>query len=93
MPDLDQSMIDDLKIRLEKVVCSNPGYHSPVFLAAGGSAAVFKVETPLGPRAYKVFDPKFINEEENSKERYRLSLQERLIGHTCETLVKLIISF
>ncbi|HBR3808108.1 TPA: protein kinase [Klebsiella pneumoniae] len=88
MPDLDQSMIDDLKIRLEKVVCSNPGYHSPVFLAAGGSAAVFKVETPLGPRAYKVFDPKFINEEENSKERYRLSLQERLIGHTCETLVK-----
>lgn len=88
MPDLDERIIDDLKRRLGRVICLKPDYHSPVFLAAGGSAAVFKVETPLGPRAYKVFDPKFINEDENSKERYRLSLQERLIGHNCETLVQ-----
>ncbi|EAY1186589.1 serine/threonine protein kinase [Salmonella enterica subsp. diarizonae] len=88
MPDLDSHMIGDLSARLERVISLKTGYHSPVFLAAGGSAAVFKVETPLGPRAYKVFDPKFINEEENSKERYRLSLQERLIGHSCETLVQ-----
>ncbi|MBA5806899.1 protein kinase [Morganella morganii] len=88
MPDLSQDMIEDLKLRLEKVICSNYGYHSPVFLAAGGSAAVFKVDTPLGLRAYKVFDPKFIDDNANSKERYRLSLQERLIGHNCQTLVK-----
>lgn len=88
MPDLDRNTIDELKKKLEKKINSETGYHSPVFLAAGGSAAVFKVETPSGPRAYKVFDPRFINEEEGSKERHRLSLQSRLIGHNCETLVQ-----
>ncbi|MBA4824014.1 protein kinase [Pantoea ananatis] len=88
MPNLDQKLINELKSKLENIIASKPGYHSPSYLDSGGSAAVFKVETPNGIRAFKVFDPKFINDEENSKERHRLSLQERLINHSCETLVQ-----
>lgn len=88
MPDLSQSTIDDLNIRLEKILKSKNGYHTPTFLDAGGSAAVYRVETPNGTRAFKVFDPKFFSEEEGSKEPHRLALQERLIGHQCDSLVQ-----
>ncbi|MBK3434811.1 serine/threonine protein kinase [Pseudomonas fluorescens] len=88
MPDLSQETIDDLTGRLVMLLKAKNGYHSPVYLASGGSAAVYRVETTEGPRAFKVFDPKFVSQEEGSKERHRLALQERLIGHDCESLVQ-----
>ncbi|WP_339453104.1 serine/threonine protein kinase [Pseudomonas sp. JAI120] len=88
MPDLSQDTIDDLSERLAMLLGEKSGYHSPHYLAAGGSAAVYRVETPEGPRAFKVFDPRFVSNEEGSKERHRLTLQERLIGHNCENLVQ-----
>ncbi|WP_440062209.1 serine/threonine protein kinase [Pseudomonas syringae] len=88
MPDLSQDTIDDLSKRLAMLLEEKSGYHSPHYLAAGGSAAVYRVETPEGQRAFKVFDPRFISNEEGSKERHRLTLQERLIGHHCESLVQ-----
>jgi serine/threonine-protein kinase len=88
MPDLSQALIVDLTQRLEKFLATKAGYGRPIFINAGGSAAVFKVQAPQGYRAFKVFDPKFINDEIGSKERHRLTLQERLINHACEFLVQ-----
>lgn len=88
MPDLSAEMIEDLTGRLSKFLSTKQGYSGIEFINAGGSAAVYKVGTPYGVRAFKVFDPKFVNDEESSKEKQRLALQERLINHDCETLVQ-----
>ncbi|MCB4797024.1 protein kinase [Pseudomonas sp. NP21570] len=88
MPDLSQEMVEDLAGRLRNFLSEKEGYGEVEFLNAGGSAAVYKVETPYGVRAYKVFDPKFVNDDEGSKEKQRLELQKRLINHDCEQLVQ-----
>lgn len=48
---------------------------------------MFKVETPRGSRAFKVFDPKFLEGGTGPAERKRLDLQKKLIGHPCPYLV------
>ncbi|HBN8511128.1 TPA: serine/threonine protein kinase [Pseudomonas aeruginosa] len=88
MPDLSQEIVEDLAGRLRNHLSKKDGYGEIEFLNAGGSAAVYKVETPYGVRAYKVFDPKFVNDDDNSKEKQRLELQKRLINHGCEQLVQ-----
>ncbi|MCO3721289.1 protein kinase [Pseudomonas aeruginosa] len=88
MPDLSPATVEDLTSRLQRFLAGKSGYGEVSFIDAGGSAAVYKVETPSGARAFKVFNPIFVSDEENSKEKHRLSLQERLINHGCETLVQ-----
>lgn len=88
MPDLSQQVVDDLTVRLIKYLSLKEKYSNPEYISSGGSAAVFKVSTPNGYRAFKVFDPSLISNVEGSKEKYRLSLQERLINHTCKNLVE-----
>ncbi|UUT22295.1 protein kinase [Pseudomonas sp. T8] len=88
MPDLAPETISDLTNRLKRYLQSKKQNCEIYFLAAGGSAAVYKVETADGPRAFKVFDPKFVNSDEGSAEKHRLTLQERLIGHNCDSLIQ-----
>lgn len=88
MPDLSQEKIADLRTKLETFLRSRGAAGDATFLAAGGSAAVFKAVAQEGMRAFKVFDPRFISSEEGSKERERLDLQGRLINHDCENLVQ-----
>lgn len=88
MPDLSQEKIADLQKKLETYLKRHGTPEEPEFLAAGGSAAVFKAVAKGGMRAFKVFDPRFISSEEGSKERERLELQGRLINHECENLVQ-----
>lgn len=89
MPPLDETMVNSLKDRL-KAHLSTLGLNChPVFLNAGASAAVFQVITPSGLRAYKVFDPRFLDGVGGDAERKRLRLQEKLAGHACEHLIKI----
>lgn len=88
MPDLSQEKIADLQKKLEAYLSGRGAFGEAIFLAAGGSAAVFKAAGQEGIRAFKVFDPRFISSQEGSKERERLDLQRRLINHDCENLVQ-----
>jgi eukaryotic-like serine/threonine-protein kinase len=88
MPALEQSVIDDLEVRLKRYLVSLGGYGAPKFLSAGGSAAVFRVEGASGVRAFKAFVPDFLNGAGGAAERRRLDVQRRLIGHACPTLVQ-----
>lgn len=88
MPDLSKETITDLTEKLTKFLADIGIEATPLFLDAGGSAAVFKVPTLEGTRAFKVFDPKFINNPSNLAEKRRLELQARLIGHDCPYIVQ-----
>jgi serine/threonine-protein kinase len=88
MPTLDAVVIDALAARLHRRLETLGLGAPPIFVNAGGSAAVFKVETPAGIRAFKVFDPKFLEGESGPAERRRLDLQRKLIGHACPYLVE-----
>ena len=89
MPALDPAVIKDLRKRLGKRLAVLGVSAPPVFVNAGGSAAVFRVETAEGSRAFKVFDPKFLKGDAGPAERKRLELQRKLIGHSCPYLVGL----
>ncbi|WAR43338.1 protein kinase domain-containing protein [Methylomonas rapida] len=88
MPALDQIVVDDLSERLKTFLKSLGGYGEPQFLNSGGSAAVFEVECEMGLRAFKAFNPQFLNGPGGAAERRRLEIQRRLIGHQCPSLVK-----
>lgn len=88
MPAIDQTVIDDVTIRLKKYLNDSGGYDSVEFLDAGGSAAVFKVQRKGVFRAIKIFDPKFFSGKENLAEKRRIEVQRRLIGHSCPSLVQ-----
>ena len=87
MPALDAAVIADLTTRLQRRLQALGLGTPPTFVNAGGSAAVFKVETASGTRAFKVFDPRFLQGESGPAERRRLELQRKLIGHACPFLV------
>ncbi|MEE1916514.1 protein kinase [Pseudomonas asiatica] len=88
MPDLSQEKIGELQQTLQRYLEQKGKSSEVFFLAAGGSAAVFKSGDGEAKRAFKVFDPRFISDEEGSKEQERLGLQRRLINHDCEYLVQ-----
>jgi len=88
MPALDAVVIDALAARLRKRLAVLGLETLPAFINAGGSAAVFKVETPAGTCAFKVFDPRFLEGESGPAERRRLELQRKLIGHACPYLIQ-----
>jgi len=89
MPGATGTMDADLQTRLAKYLQTRDGYHSPEFVDAGGSASLFKVQTPDGLRAIKVYDPKFLTGDGAVAEARRLALQKTLIGHSCASLVQI----
>ncbi len=89
MPSLDEPIIKALTDRLKAYLAAHGLDYDPTFLNAGASAAVFRVDTPGGVRAYKVFDPRFLAGDGGVAERKRLRLQEALIGHACEHLIEI----
>jgi len=71
-------------------LCETKGWSLGALLGKGGSAAVFEVTTEAGEAALKVFFPRFIEGREGIITRKRLEIvKERLIGHSCPTLVKI----
>src|SRR5437867_2972264 len=87
MPALDEAVVVDLTSRLQSRLQSLGVGSPPAFINAGGSAAVFKVETSNGVRAFKVVDTLFLAGDGGTAERKRLDLQRKLIGHKCPYLV------
>ncbi len=79
---------NDVEGRLSRYLLLREGYSGPKFVDAGGSAALYCVESPEGSRAIKVYDPAFLAGPAAAAEKRRLELQRTLIGHTCPTLVK-----
>lgn len=88
MPDLDDSIVQDLKMRAEHFLGTVGGYEKLEFLSAGGSAAVFKVFRNSKLSALKAFNPELFSGSRGDAERRRLAVQKRLIGHGCESLVE-----
>jgi serine/threonine protein kinase len=88
MPELSKDVVADIEMRLRAFLKGAEGYSEPSFLSAGGSAAVFKVNTQHGFRAIKGFDPGLFKSEEGSADKRRLEVQRRLVGHDCASLVQ-----
>ncbi|MCS3810501.1 protein kinase [Xanthomonas sp. 4461] len=80
----------DVEARLNCYLLTREGYVGPKFVDSGGSAALYRVETPWGPRAIKVYDPAFLVGPTFAAEKRRLELQRALIGHACPTLVEIL---
>jgi serine/threonine protein kinase len=88
MPELTKEKIDSLNLKLISYLKHLGGSTTTTYIAAGGSAAVFRINTDEGPRAMKVFDPTFYEGPAGEVERRRLGVQRRLIGHDCQSLVQ-----
>lgn len=88
MPDVEQSVIDDITNRLKKYLQKQEGYDEPEYLGAGGSAAVYRVNCKEGVRVFKGFNPNFFDGNSGAAERRRLNVQRRLIGHQCSSIVQ-----
>lgn len=88
MPALDGKVVADLTGRLQGFLKDLGGYDEPEFLNSGGSAAVFKVKSAHGLRAFKAFNPEFLNGPGGAADRRRLDVQRRLIEHPCQSLVQ-----
>ena len=56
-------------------------------LGAGGTAPVFEVASPDGPRALKIYDTKFSTGRLGRIEHQRIEQQLQLQGHDCRSLV------
>jgi eukaryotic-like serine/threonine-protein kinase len=59
-------------------------------LGSGGSAAVFLLERDAKQTALKVYDPRFLDENNGPAEKRRIELQRRLIGKGHPTLVSVV---
>jgi eukaryotic-like serine/threonine-protein kinase len=88
MPALDQQIVTDLTARVGQYIQALGGYSSPEYIASGGSAALYRVESASGVRAIKAFNPALFTVPGQTAERRRLDVQKRLIGHECPSLVQ-----
>lgn len=87
VPDISEAVRQDIEVRLTSFLKGCQGYTVAEYIGSGGSAAIYRVDTPAGDRAIKVYDPKFFDESNAKAEQRRLDLQRSLIGHDCPTLV------
>lgn len=89
MPQMTEAVRQDVEQRLQRFLQAKGSYGTPTYVNSGGSAAIYRVETPEGVRAIKVYDPLFLHGEKAKAEKQRLDLQRSLIGHGCPTLVEI----
>lgn len=88
MPDLADAIIEELTARAKQFLAATGEYESLEFLAAGGSAAVYRLVRNGKLSALKVFNPQFFSGPGGDAERRRLVVQKRLIDHSCVSLVQ-----
>lgn len=88
----DQTNKDDSSLLLARRWCKHQGsgwiLHDDV-LGTGGTAPVFEVDSPDGPRALKIYDAKFSEGEKGPIEQRRIEQQLTLRGHDCPFLVQI----
>lgn len=65
------------------------GWSVSASLGEGGTAPVFEVMSPDGPKALKLYDAKFSLGEQGEIEKKRIDQQLDLKGHDCPFLVQI----
>lgn len=88
MPSLDSSLLSQLQNIANRYVLEKYGHSRAEYIDSGGSAAVYKINTPNGFRALKVCNPSLLNGDMGNAEKNRVSLQQRLIGNKSEFIVE-----
>src|SRR4051812_41513897 len=90
MPKMLIEKINLLKQLTTDYIKARPGYalveDAP---STGGSAAVFKVSTPQGIRAIKVYDPHFFSDNNRAAEFHRIELQRRVSETAIPTVIEI----
>lgn len=89
MPEIAGTTLDDVTKLASQYISENEDYSLIERIGAGGSAVVYKVSTPSGLRALKVYDPELFNETNAATELRRLDLQKKLLGEHNENIVSI----
>ena len=86
----DQSKADALNLLIANRWCQQRGLGWSVIDQAGrgGTAPVFALDSPDGPRALKIYDEVFSTGAKGVIEERRIEQQKQLGNHDCEYLVK-----
>ena len=79
---------DGLRVAQDWCITQGPGWTVRRELGQGGTAVVFEVDTPEGPRALKIYNSDFSTGELGKIERRRIQQQVDLCGHDCPWLVQ-----
>lgn len=89
MADNPKGNDESLQIAQHWCESKGPGWSVRSSLGQGGTAPVFEVASPDGPRALKIYDSKFSSGEKGEIEYKRIEQQLALKGHDCPYLVKI----
>ena len=80
---------EDLAIAQRWCASKGTGWTIGKMLGKGGTAPVFELNTPDGPRALKLYDAKFSTGKKGQIEQKRIDQQLTLKGHDCPFLVNI----
>jgi serine/threonine protein kinase len=89
MADGQQSKDESLQIARRWCESKGSGWSVRSALGEGGTAPVFEVDSPSGPRALKIYDAKFSAGKKGEIEYKRIEQQLALKGHDCPYLVQI----
>jgi serine/threonine protein kinase len=89
MADAQDSEAESLEIAQHWCDRKGQGWSVRASLGKGGTAPVFEVVSPVGPRALKIYDAKFSAGERGEIEHRRIDQQLALKGHDCPFLVQI----
>ncbi len=89
MADGQNSANESLQIAQRWCDSKGQGWSVRASLGEGGTAPVFEVLSPDGPRALKIYDAKFSSGEKGDIEYKRIEQQLALKGHDCPYLVQI----
>jgi serine/threonine-protein kinase len=81
----------DESLQIARRWCESKGQDWSVCssLGEGGTAPVFEVDSPDGPRALKIYDERFSSGKRGDVEYKRIEQQLALKGHDCPYLVQI----
>jgi hypothetical protein len=79
---------DTLQIADRWCKARGEGWSVSAALGKGGTAPVFEIVSPDGPRALKIYDAKFSSGKKGQIEQKRIDQQLALKGHSCPFLVQ-----
>src|ERR1700679_3228905 len=80
---------DSLEIARRWCNWRGAGWQVRAALGQGGTAPVYEVASPDGPRALKIYSPQFSTGEAGELEEKRIEQQLALKGHNCPQLVEI----
>lgn len=89
MADSRKNIDESLQIARRWCESKGQGWSVRSSLGEGGTAPVFEVDSPDGPRALKIYDARFSSGKKGEIEYRRIEQQLELKGHDCPYLVQI----